>query len=269
MSAEKPFARPANPAEPLSAVVESARRAPFWRRKLGDRPIRSLADFESLPIIAASEYRRQRFGGVLADPDGAGWIPGPLLGQSPRRVAAAEGADEAAVRIRAVNRALSRAVPPGLRRPTALVVATAARRYFGAELCAALIRRGIPAHLVTDAGGGDIAGLIRRLEPSVLGALTPALGGGENLPPSVAAAFGLFGEPLPRGVGRTVEILAQNELGALGFAVNGGGAILNEDLFHLETSPAGTIVATPYRARVQPIVRLDTGIASRRLGARR
>lgn len=259
----KPFARPANAAEALSAVVEAARRAPFWRRKLGDRPIRSLADFESLPITAASEYRRQGLGDVLADPAGVGWIPGPLLGQSPHRVAAAEGADEAQVRIRALSRALDRAVPGGLERPTALVASTAARRYFGAEMCAALIRRGIPAHLATDAAADDLAGLIRRLEPSVLGALTPALGDGAGLPPSVAGVVGLIGEPSPRGAARTVEIVAQNELGALGFAVDGGGAVFSEDLFHLETSPGGTLVATPYFSRVQPIVRLDTGVVLR------
>ena len=259
MSGARSFERPANPAEILAAVVESARRAPFWSRRLGDRPIRSLADFESLPTTPASEYRRQRFGDVLADSSRIGWIPGPLLGQSPDRVAVAEGADEAQVRIRAITRALSRAIPPGMERPTALVASTAAGRYFGAEMCAALIRRGIPAHLVTDEGSDDLAGLVRRLEPDVLGILTPALDV-ENLPRSVVGAIGLIGAPPPRGVERHVAILAQNELGALGFAVNGGGAVLNEDLFHIETSPGGTLIATPYYSRVQPIVRLDTGL---------
>ena len=259
MSGVRLFERPANPAELLAAVVESARRAPFWRRKLGDRPIRSLADFESLPTTTASEYRRQPFGDVLAHPAGVGWIPGPLLGQSPDRVAVAEGADEAQVRIRAITRALSRAAPPEIARPTALVATTAAGRYFGAEMCAALIRRGIPAHLVTDAGSDDLAGLVRRLEPDILGILTPALDV-ENLPRSVVGAIALTGMTPPRGVARHVEILAQNELGALGFAVNGGGMVFNEDLFHFETSPSETLVATPYHARVQPIVRLDTGL---------
>ena len=259
MSGARAFERPANPAEILAEVVESARRAPFWRRRLGDRPIRSLSDFESLPTTPASEYRRQRFGDVLADSSGVGWIPGPLLGQSPDRVAVAEGADEAQVRIRAITRALSRAVPPGVERPTALVASTAAGRYFGAEMCAALIRRGIPAHLVTDEGSDDLAGLVRRLEPDILGILTPALDV-ENLPRSVVGAIGLIGSPPPRGVARHVAILAQNELGALGFAINGGGAVLNEDLFHFETSPSGTLIATPYYSRVQPIVRLDTGV---------
>ena len=259
MSGARLFERPANPAEILAAVVESARRAPFWSRRLGDRPIRSLADFESLPITPASEYRRQRFGDVLADSSRVGWIPGPFLGQSPDRVAVAEGADEAQIRIRAITRALSRAVPPGVERPTALVASTAAGRYFGAEMCAALIRRGIPAHLVTDEGSADLAALVRRLEPDILGVLTPALDVG-NLPRSVVGAVGLIGSPPPRGVARHVAILAQNELGALGFAVNGGGVVLNEDLFHIETSPGGTLIATPYYSRVQPIVRLDTGV---------
>ena len=34
---------------------------------------------------------------------------------------------------------------------------------------------------------------------------------------------------------------------------------LAQDAFYFETSPRGTLVATPYFSRVQPIVRLDTG----------
>ena len=260
------FRRPDDAVVALSAVVQSARRAAFWRRKLADAPaiIRSLADFEALPITPASEYRRQPFGDVLADPAGVGWIPGPPLGQSPRRVAVAEGADEARVRILALTRALSLAVPPGDDRASAasaLVATTAAGRYFGAEMCAALIRMGTPAHLITDAGSADLAAVVRRLRPNIVGALTPALNLAE-LPRSVAGvitASGGGGASSPNAA-RRVEILAQNELGVLGCALNGGAPAMNADLFHFETSPNGTLVATPYFARVQPIVRLDTGI---------
>lgn len=263
------FRRPDDAVEALSAVVESARRAAFWRRKLADAPavIRSLADFEALPITSASEYRRQPFGDVLADPAGVGWIPGPPLGQSPRRVAVAEGADEARVRIIALTRALSLAVPPGDDRDSAaaLVATTAAGRYFGAEMCAALIRMGIPAHLITDAGSADLAAIVRRLRPNIVGALTPALDLAE-LPRSVIGvitAFGDSGATSPNAA-RRVEILAQNELGVLGCAIDGGKLAMNADLFHFDISPNGTLVATPYFARVQPIVRLDTGMAGLR-----
>ena len=262
------FRRPDDAVEALSAVVQSARRAAFWRRKLAPAPapavIRSLADFEALPITTASEYRRQPFGDVLADPAGVGWIPGPPLGQSPRRVAVAEGADEARVRITALTRALSLAVPPGYddrASAAALVATTAAGRYFGAEMCAALIRMGVPAHLVTDAGSADLAAAVRRLRPAILGALTPALDLAD-LPRSVVGvitAFGGGGATSPSAA-RRVEILIQNELGVLGCALDGGNLGMNADLFHFETSANGTLVATPYFSRVQPIVRLDTGI---------
>ena len=265
MSGARAFRRPADPVEPLAAAVESARRAAFWRRKLGGAPaIRSLADFEALPITPASEYRRQPFGDVLADPAGVGWIPGPPLGQSPRRVAVAEGADEARARILALTRALTLAVPPGMERAAAaLVASTAAGRYFGAEMCAAFIRMGVPAHLVTDAGSGDLAGVVRRLRPSVLGALTPALDLAD-LPRSVVGVITPLGGGATAAVGApraAVEILVQNELGVLGCALNGGALAMNEDLFHFETSPNGTLVATPYFSRVQPIIRMDTGVA--------
>lgn len=266
------FRRPDDAVEALSAVVESARRAAFWRRKLADADapaiIRSLADFEALPITPASEYRRQPFGDVLADPAGVGWIPGPPLGQSPRRVAVAEGADEARVRILALTRALSLAVPPGgdaVASAAALVATTAAGRYFGAEMCAALIRMGTPAHLVTDAGSADLAAAVRRLRPNIVGALTPALNLAE-LPRSVVGVITpLGGGAAASGDARAVvEILVQNELGVLGCALDGGNLGMNADLFHFEMSANGTLVATPYFARVQPIVRLDTGIAGLR-----
>ena len=260
--------RPDDAVDALSAVVESARRAAFWRRKLADADavIRSLADFEALPITPASEYRRQPFGDVLADPAGVGWIPGPPLGQSPRRVAVAEGADEARVRIIALTRALSLAVPPGDNRASAaaLVATTAAGRYFGAEMCAALIRMGIPAHLITDAGSANLAAAVRRLRPNIVGALTPALDLAD-LPRSVVGVItALGGGASMPSAARRVEILVQNELGVLGCAIDGGKLAMNADLFHFETSANGTLVATPYFSRVQPIVRLDTGIAGLR-----
>ena len=262
MSASRPFRRPADPVEPLAAVVESARRAAFWRRKLGDAPpVRSLADFESLPVTPVSEYRRRRFGDVLADPEKTAWIPGPPLGQSPDRVAVAEGADEARARIEALTRALALAVPPCLDSASAVVASTAAGRYFGAEMCAAFIRMGIPAHLITDAGSADLAGLIRRLSPSVLGALTPALAAAPP-PPSAVGAIAPFGCAYMPEVECAVEILVQNELGVLGCALNGGALVLNEDLFHFETSRNGTLVVTPYFSLVQPMPRLDTGIGA-------
>lgn len=262
MSAVHSYRRPADPVEALAAVVESARRAAFWRRKMGDAPpIRSLADFESLPVTPVSEYRRQRFGDVIAQPSKIAWIPGPPLGQSPDRVAVAEGADEARARIEALTRALALAVPPGLASPSAVVASTAAGRYFGAEMCAAFIRMGITAHLITDAGSADLAGVIRRLRPTVLGALTPALDA-ESPPRSVVGAITRIGGASLPEVARGVEILVQNELGVLGCAVNGGALVMNEDLFHFETSQDGTLVATPYFSRVQPMPRLDTGIGA-------
>ena len=262
MSAVRPYRRPSDPVGALAAVVESARRAAFWRRRLGDAPpIRSLADFESLPVTPVSEYRRQRFGDVIAQPSKIAWIPGPPLGQSPDRVAVAEGADEARARIEALTRALALAVPPGLASPSAVVATTAAGRYFGAEMCAAFIRMGIPAHLITDAGTADLAGAVRRLRPTVLGALTPALDA-ESPPRSVVGAITRIGGASMPEVARGVEILVQNELGVLGCAVNGGALVMNEDLFHFETSQDETLVVTPYFSRVQPMPRLDTGIGA-------
>ena len=35
---------------------------------------------------------------------------------------------------------------------------------------------------------------------------------------------------------------------------------MNHHRFHIEESPKGTLTVTPYFSRVQPVIRLDTGI---------
>ena len=253
-------ARPADCVSLLSQAVNAARRAAFWRHRLGNAPINSLADFERLPITPASEYRRQRFDAVLSDVDGIEWIPGAWLGQSPDRVAVAEGAAEAAIRVELLCDGLRLAIPDSNNAGgvSAVVVADEARRYFGAETCAAFVRMGVPAHLLVDTATDRLEGLLDAFQPTIVAALSNRVDL-NALPESVGAV--VIGHSHTINPSRTrVNLLIQNELGVLGTSANGKPYRINHHRFHLETSPAGTLVATPYHARVQPIIRLDTGM---------
>ena len=251
------YSRPPNHVALLRAVVESARGTRFWKARLGSHAIESLADFERLPVTPAREYRRQKFGDLVAEPEAIEWIPGPWLGQSAERAPVAEGAAEARGRVAVARRVLSEATPDGVEGAVVAVVSTFASRYFGAEICAAFARMGMAAHLVTDTGTRRMSELLGALRPDVVAALSDSveLGG---LPESVRGVVTVgMGEQV-RGV-RHVDLLVQNELGILGASVDGERYRLAHDMFHFEGSTDGALVVTPYFFRVQPMVRLDTG----------
>ena len=57
-----------------------------------------------------------------------------------------------------------------------------------------------------------------------------------------------------------MDLLVQNELGVLGIRSTSESYEMNHHRFHIEESPKGTLAVTPYFSRVQPVIRLDTGI---------
>ena len=255
-----PRVRPSNCTDLLIEAVSNARRSRFWRRKLGDLPVRSQADFDRLPFTSIDEYRRQSFASVVTDPDEIEWIPGPWLGQAPGHVPVAEGPIEAQIRTDLMADAIRPSLPDETNGSIALVVATRERRHFGAETCATLVRMGIRGHLVTDEATDRLEGLIRAFEPDVVVALSPAVDL-KTLPESVTGIVTVRHGSSLKGL-RHVDLCVQNELGILGFAFGPGKYVLNHHRFHFEESPWGTLVATPYFSRVQPLIRLDTGMSA-------
>ena len=243
--------------ELLAGVVEAARRTAFWGRKLGSGPINSLSDFERLPIVEAREYRLQRFADLVANPDRIDWIPGPWLGQSPDRAPVAEGAAEAALRVRILRDALSLIVPDDGDAPSAVVATTFDNRHFGAEMCAVFVRMGVPAHLVADSGADRLSQLVSKFQPDIVALLSDRLDV-EYLPNSVRGVVTVGAKALPASV-PFVDLYVCNEFGVLGGRSDGGEYELAHDVFYFETSPDDTLVVTSYFSRVQPIIRLDTG----------
>ena len=243
--------------ELLAPAVDAARQTRFWSRKLGSEPVNSLSDFEQLPIVEASEYRRQRFADLVTNPEEIDWIPGPWLGQSPDRAPVAEGASEARLRVRILRQALSQAIPDDIESPTVVVATTFDNRYFGAEMCAVFVRMGIPAHLVSDSGADRFSELVSKFEPDIVALLSDRLDT-HDLPTSVRSVITVGAEAVPKGI-PFLDLYVCNEFGVLGSRNDKGEYNLAHDAFYFETSLGDTLVVTPYFSRIQPIIRLDTG----------
>ncbi len=252
--------RPDNHVQLLSEAVEAARRCRFWSGKFGDRPIRSIGDFETLPFTSVDEYRKQTLESVIAEPGEIEWIPGPWLGQLPDRVPVAEGPAEARVRVDLMADALRPSVRSEPSGSSALVVTDSKRRHFGAEVCAVFVRMGVRAHLLTEDGTDSTRDLVRAFAPDVLVALSAAVDV-TTLPDYVSGVV-TVGRSVAMTEKRHVDLCVQNELGILASRFGNGGHELNHHAFHFEESPRGTLAVTPYFSRVQPITRLDTGIRS-------
>ncbi len=250
--------RPSNYVQFLSEAVVASRNTQFWSGKLGDRPVLSVADFETLPFTLVEKYRAQAFGSVVADPGGIEWIPGPWLGQSPHRVPIAEGPAEAKVRVDLMAEALNQALPDEARVSSALVVAEGERRHFGAEVCAVFVRMGVRAHLITEDATDRLGDLFNTFGPDTLVALSSGLDI-QILPASVTGVVTVGRDAVLEGK-RHVDLLLQNELGVLGARSGCRSYELNHHRFHIEESLRGTLAITPYFSRVQPVIRLDTGI---------
>ena len=139
--------RPSNYEGLLLEAVGSALLTPFWRQKLGPHSVTSLADFERLPFTSIEEYRAQKLGAVVTDPDGIEWIPGSWLGQSHGGVPVAEGPEEAQVRVGLMTEAVRPVLPSRASGSSALVLVDSARRHFGAEMSAVLVRLGVQGTL--------------------------------------------------------------------------------------------------------------------------
>ena len=250
--------RPGNHEQLLLEAVEAARSFRFWSEKLGDRPVRSMADFENLPLTSVDEYRAQTFESVVADPTGVEWVPGPWLGQSPKRVPVAEGPSEANVRVELMADALRTALAGESSDTAALVVVESQRRHFGAEVCAVFVRMGVKAHLLTESASDRLGELVRAFAPDVVVALSSAVDM-QALPDSVTGVV-TVGRQINAQGRRHIDLCVQNELGVLGSRFGTDRYELNHQAFHFEESPGGTIAVTPYFSRVQPFIRLDTGI---------
>ena len=240
----------------LDNVVGSAAQTSFFGSVMAGRSrVESLDDFASIPITPIEIYGRQLLADVLAQPAKVDSVVGPYLGLSPDSVAITESSEEGAERFDIFTDAVQECLSLDVRR-TCAVVASADKRYFGAEIATILIRSGVVAHVFVDRGSPRTYERLRLMKPDILVVLTAPIAEAE-LPSSInlCITFGLSQrfERVPQ-----LDLYVVSELGFLGHSTDGEGYVLYKDSYHFETSEAGRLVVTSLFNRVQPLLRIET-----------
>ena len=250
--------------ERLDGVVAAASGTEFYSARLGGRAgVKSLDEFRALPVTPISEYRRARLADVVSLPGEIEWVMGQYAGQRDDRVAVAEGPEESATRcdlfVDAVKERFDPSAGPG-QGPDALaaVLAPGFRRFFGAELCTALIRAGVTTHLFI-ADGPRAYELLRQVGPDLVAA--PCDDVDEARLPGSARLCVTFGQRRALTSHRQLDLLYVDGLGFLGQSDDCRSYALNSDEYLFETSPRGRLVVTQLFNRVQPMIRIETRVA--------
>lgn len=266
--------------ERLDGVVAAASRTEFYSRRLGGRKgVGSLDQFRELPVTPIAEYRRASLADAVSLPGEIEWIMGQYAGQRDDRVAVAEGPEESATRCDLFVDAVKERFDPSTGSGQALVVgsgqgpvvgsgqgsdAVAAvlapgfRRFFGAELCTALIRAGVTTHLFIEDGPRAYE-LLRELGPDLLAA--PCDDVEEARLPETVRLCVTFGQRRALASRRQLDLLYVDGLGFLGQSDDCRSYALNSDEYLFETSERGRLVVTQLFNRVQPMIRIETCLA--------
>ena len=244
--------------ERLDSVVAAASRTEFYRARLGGREgVRSLEEFRELPMTPIAEYRRARLADAVSLPGEIEWVMGQYAGQRDDRIAVAEGPEESATRCDLFVDAVKERFAQG---PDAVaaVLAPGFRRFFGAELCTALIRAGVTTHLFIEDGPRAYE-LLRRVGPDLVAA--PCDDVDEARLPETARLCVTFGQRRALASRRQLDLLYVDGLGFLGQSDDCRSYALNIDEYLFETSPRGRLVVTQLFNRVQPMIRIETCVA--------
>ena len=238
----------------LAETVDAAARTPFFGQRMGELPpIESLADFRRVPVTPIAEYRMQRLGDVVTAPSAVQWIAGAHRVRTRPSAPAAEGGKDTATRYDVVRDAILGAMRP--RRPRKCVVVTDPwRRYFAAEICAVLGYQGVPAHLFVDQGNGRAWESAHLLKPDLLAVLTEDFDE-DALPESVELCVTFRSRPVVRRVDR-LDLYVVDELGFLAHSTDMESWVLYNDLYYFERAASGGLIATSFRSRTRPVVRL-------------
>ena len=238
----------------LAETVDAAARTPFFGQRMrGLPPIESLADFRRVPVTPIAEYRMQRLGDVVTDTASVQWIAGAHHVRPGPSVPAAEGGKDTATRYDVVRDAILGAMRPETPRKC-VVVADPSRRYFAAEVCAVLGYQGIAAHLFVEQGNGRVWESARLLEPDLMAVLTDDFNE-DSLPESVELCVTFRSRPSIRRA-KHVDLYLVDELGFMAHSTDMERWVLNNDLYYFERATSGSLIATAFRSRTRPVVRL-------------
>ncbi len=258
--------------ERLDGVVAAAARTEFYSRRLGGRKgVGSLDEFRELPVTPIAEYRRASLADAVSLPGEIEWIMGQYAGQRDDRIAVAEGPEESATRCDLFVDAVKERFDPSTgsgQAPSAgsgwggdavaAVLAPGFRRFFGAELCTALIRAGVTTHLFIEDGPRAYE-LLRELGPDLLAA--PCDDVDEARLPDAVRLCVTFGQRRALASCRQLDLLYVDGLGFLGQSDDCRSYALNSDEYLFEASRRGRLVVTQLFNRVQPMIRIETCLA--------
>ena len=240
----------------LDRLVAAAARTAFYRPRLGGRGgVRSLDEFRELPVTPIAEYRRSTLGDTVSLPGEIEWIMGQYAGQRADRLAVAEGPEESATRCDLFVDAVKERFEPHAR-AVAAVLTPGFRRFFGAELCTALIRAGVTTHLFIAGGGFRAYELLRHVRPDLL--VAPCEDLDEARLPETVRLCVTFGWRRALASRPQLDLLYVDGLGFLGQSDDCRSYTLNSDEYLFEASPSGRLVVTPLFNRIQPLLRIET-----------
>ncbi len=266
--------------ERLDGVVAAASRTEFYGRRLeGRNGVGSLDEFRELPVTPIGEYRRASLADAVSLPGEIEWVMGQYAGQREDRIAVAEGPEESATRcdlfVDAVKERFAPSTGSGQTQvvgsgqgsevgsgqgsdAVAAVLAPGVRRFFGAELCTALIRAGVTTHLFIEDGPRAYE-LLREVGPELLAA--PCDDVDEARLPETVRLCVTFGQRRPLASRQQLDLLYVDGLGFLGQSDDCRSYALNSDEYLFEESERGRLVVTQLFNRVQPMLRIETCLA--------
>ena len=247
---------PDNVVELLDGVVHAARGTRFYHSiLLKERNITSLGVFRDLPITPISKLRCQSLIDVITNPDKVDWIAGAHRGRSRRDVAVAESRNETTLRYAMFRDAL-RDVLPATKNRSGVVLTTANRRYFAAEVSTMLGYSGVPAHVVTDENLSQAYDLLRLMTPDVLVLLSDDFDE-SALPPSVELCLTVRNSPMLEFIPK-MDLYLVDGIGFLGHSKAESNWVIYNDQYIYEISVEGRLVVTSLRNHTIPILRIET-----------
>ncbi len=250
------YKTPDNLVDLLDKVVRSASGTAYYAPRLsGATGVASLDEFRNIPATPLSEFCDRALRDTLAEPRNVDWIVGGLAGQSLKRTAMVENADEGAIRYDVLADAVKEQTVLDASTVCA-AVSTPERRYFASEVATILIAAGAHAHVFTDEGRSRTYERLELQEPDVVVMLSPRLEEA-RLPKTTKLAITFNREHRLTQI-QQLDVYHVDGLGFLGHSSDLDTYTLNSDVYYFEQSSDGRLMVTPIYGRVQPALRVLT-----------
>lgn len=238
-------------------MVKAANRTEYFQSSETPLPthITSLESFQSIPSTPIEKYRALRLPATLTDPSDIEWVVGPHLGHSPQNIAYAEDSDAAQTRNDLYQRVFTNSISTQ-KNPSAIVIETHQKRYFGAEIASILVRLGTPAHLFVDMKLSRIEQILQTLEPSIVVVLDDQVIE-ELIPTSVELCITVRQSHTFKKHSQ-IDLYHVDELGFMGYSTDSETYRLHHDEYHFEQNESGRLIVSPLYNLLQPKLRIET-----------